>query len=1029
MFSALEPGEYTLTITHVNYAKLVQKIQVGATPLTLSFTMRLSQMELNTVTVSTGYQKLDKNLATGSYTVITAKQLGKSPDINILNRLAGTVPGVVFDPRTNKIQVRTPNNFSGSGDPLIVIDGFPFLDNNVVSNPGTGLNRTQQGTNNSILSSFNPNDIESITFLKDAAATAVWGSMASNGVIVIETKKGKAGKTNVNFSSTLSISKPADLDNLNVMSGKDYIDLEKELFDLNFYQDPAQHWRSQPQSTAVDIMFDAKNGKITEAERDARLAQLANLSNKGQINDYLLQRAITQQYNLSLSGGGDNSTYYVSGNYSRDRPNFKKNFAESYFVTANISTDFLRRKANFSVGLNHTYSRSYVNGAALASISTGLNGLRPYEQLVDENGNPIEKYSMFTKKVTDSFARLGYIPWTYNAMDELNASYTTYRKNATRINARLTGKVTNWLNLELSGILQRSNNLMDYMQRQNSYAIKDLINTGTSIQNGKLVYGVKPGALLKTSNTVMQDYTIRMQMNVNKTFGDDHRISFIAANEFRQASGEGQTQTYNSYDEQSATSVVVNPAVPYITYLGGQKYHSYTDIVINRPITRYLSYVGSGNYSFMDRYHLSGSLRFDDYTKLGLERRKRGRPFWSAGARWDISKEKFMHAVDKIDLLSARFTIGIAGRVPTGGNTFPIYQVGVPDGQTNLPSGYIGAAGNPDLRWETTRTLNYGLDLGMFNNRLYFSVDYYNKYSYDIITTLDVNSTLGWSNLAYNAANMRSSGIEFNLTGELIRSKDWTWNANVNLSYTKTKITDDRFGDKGINTPSFSNPLAGYSVDPLFAYRWAGLDDRGQSMIYNEKGEKISTTDYPDLSLKDFRYMGRRTAPYTGGMSHTVRYKSLSLYTRLTVYMGHKMLYDPVNINNVPEGGYASGYVSAAKGLVNRWRMPGDEATTNIPGLQYLDFNSKNRYSYADINVIPADNIRWEQLSLSYQVPEKMISRLNFLQTLNVGVTMSNIGLIWKKNKVGVDPQYIFTDAYSSLRPAPTYTFNVNVSF
>lgn len=1028
MFSALEPGEYTVTLTHVNYAKLVQKIHISNTPLTLVFTMRLSQMELNTVTVSTGYQKIDKNLATGSYTVITAKQLAKSPDINILSRLVGTVPGVVFDPRTNKIQVRTPNNYSGAGDPLIVIDGFPALDNNLVANPGTSLSRTTQQTNNSMLSSFNPNDIESITFLKDAAATAVWGSMASNGVIVIETKKGKAGKTNMNFSTTLSISNPANLDNLNVMSSKDYIDMEKELFGLNYYQDPAQHWRSQPQSGAVDIMFDAKNGKISEAERDARLAKLASQTNKDQINDYLLQRAITQQYNLSLSGGNENSTYYVSGNYSRDRPVFKNNYAESYFVTANISTDFLKKKANFSVGLNQTYSRSYVNSAAIASMSTGLNGLRPYEHLVDDNGNPNLKYTMFTKKVTDSFTRLGYIPWAYNAMDELNASYTQYRKNSTRINARLTGKVTNWLSVELSGILQRSNNLMDYLQRKNSYSMIDLVNIGTSRKNGKLEYGVKPGGLLKTSNTVGQDYTIRAQMNINKNFGEDHRFSFIAANEFRQSSGEGQTQTYNSYDEVTATSVAVNPAVPYTTYLGGQKYPSYTDIIINRPITRYLSYVASTNYSYKDRYHLSGSLRFDDYTKLGLERRKRGRPFWSGGARWDISKEDFMRTVNNIDLLSFRFSAGIAGISPRDGNTFPLYTINPTDPQTNLPNGYIGSAGNPDLRWETTRTLNYGVDLAMFNNRLYFSADYYSKYSFDIIQSLEVNSTYGWSNLSYNAANMRSSGIEFNITGELIRSKDWTWNANFNIAYTKTKVTDDRFGSRGINTPTFSNPLSGYAVDPLFAYKWAGLDDRGQSMIYNAKGEKILTTDYPDLTLEDFVYMGRRNPPVTGGMSHTVRYKNLSLHARFSMLMGHKMFYDPINANNVPEG-YAAGYISAAKELVNRWRKPGDEANTNIPGLQYLDFNSKARFVNADINVIPADNIRFEQLSLSYQLPQSVISKLNFLQTLNVGVTMSNIGLIWKKNKAGVDPQYIFTDNYSSLRPAPTYTFNVNVSF
>ncbi|WP_167021482.1 SusC/RagA family TonB-linked outer membrane protein [Chitinophaga sp. Cy-1792] len=1025
------PGTYTLEVSHVSFQRVTQRITVGTNAnLNVSITMRVSRMELEGVSISTGYQKIDKSVTTGSYAVVTARDLEKSPALNIMERLEGTVPGVVFDLKTNKIMVRTPNNYGGYEQPLIVIDGFPAIESGLVANPGTSLSRTSPVSNNGILSAYNPNDIESITFLKDAAASAIWGSRAANGVIVIETKKGKPGLVQATFSSTLSIAPPADLADRHFMNSAQYIDLEKELFGYNWYQDPSAGWKSSPVSPAIQMMFDQKNGKITADQLSSGLAALARKSNLKELADNFLQNAGTQQYNFSVSGGSGNSNYYVSGNYSKDKPVFVRNSAESYFVNASFSTSMANNKLNLTTGLNHNYSTSNVNGIALQAISPGQYGLLPYESLYDDNGNRAQKDVYYTRSTTDSLKKLGYLPWTYNALDQLDAGYTTYRKNATRINARLQGKVTSWLNLEASGMMQRSNNMTDYLQRQTAIDMVSKINRGTYIDpvSKKVTYGYPKGASLFTANTVGEDWSLRLQFNVNKRFGQYHQLSFLGGNEFRQSSVQGYSNTYLGYDEVASIGVVYNPTTTYKDMEGNPQTIGYRDNVINRSQTRYLSYFSNLNYSFKSKLHLSGSLRFDDYTQLGLERRKRARPFWSTGAKWDIMQEPFAKNLRVIDGLSLRSSIGIGGKVPSGGNAISIYQYSGIDAITGLPNGTIGVPGNPDLRWETTRTWNMGADVSLLRNRLTFSLDVYRKYSFDIIGTFPINPALGWSSYTYNTSDMKSNGIELNISGYILRSKTWTWNGNFNISHTNTLVTDDRFGTKGMNTPDAINTLTGYPIDRVFAYKWAGLDDKGQSQVYNAKGELINNTSTYVFNINDFVMMGRSMPPTTGGMTQSVRYKQLTLTARFVYYLGNVIKYDPINIMSVPNGS-AGGYVSAAAALDNRWRKPGDEKNTNIPGLFNMNIKSRDFYRLADFNFIPGDNIRFQQLSLNYQFTPEVLRHTRFLKSASLGGTVSNLGVIWKKNKVGVDPQYIFDGSYTSLRPRPSYTMNLNLTF
>jgi TonB-linked SusC/RagA family outer membrane protein len=1030
IMAAVPAGNYTLEVRHISFLIAHKKITVADRDVNVTISLTPQQRELKGVVVSTGYQKIEKAVTPGSYTVITAKELEGTPDINLAKRLEGKVPGVRFDPVNNTIQIRSANNFLRSA-PLIIIDGFPAIDQNLNLRPGyTPALGEQVGTNNATLSAFNPADIESITFLKDAAATSIWGSSAANGVIVIETKKGRKGEaTTVNVGATVSVSSPVSMSKLQRMNSREYIDMEQEMFDANFYQDPYTHWRYTNPSEAVKYMFLAQRGEISAQERDAQLERLAGINNNAQIREYMLGPAVTQQYNLSLSGGGRNSSYHVSGNYSRDQPSYKSNSATNYFVNSNFTTDLFGGRAKLNTGLTHNVSSSVVNSAALTSLQPSLFGLRPYDLLVDANGQPKDYNIVFKPEIEDSLHnKLGLLPWTYNAIDELNYSNTRFNKEQTRIQLGLTSRLTSWAELQVSGMYQRSSQEITSLDEPESYAARNFLNNATSIQNGKLVYGVPLGGIMKHTNTWSTDYGARAQLNINKQWNNMHRLTFLAGTDIRQTKSKGYRQTHYGYDENTGAAQAWNPTVGYRNFYGGTLTLGYQDGALITDVKRYLSYFSNANYSLRDKYHLSGSVRFDDYSLFGISRRNRAIPLWSTGMKWDLREEQFMSGVKWLDNLSLRATYGTAGTAPSRGSNFTIVTVYPPNSTNGLPYGTIGSPGNQELGWETTATLNGGFDADVLHGLLNVTFDIYSKRSHGILSDLPFNTTYGWATVDYNTATMKSHGLEFGINANIIRGTNWGYNTTLNLAYNTSKVTDARFAATSASIQT-NKPIEGLPVDYMMALQWAGLDQTGQTQIRSGDGKILTSTDGQALQTGDWHYMGRSEPPVFGGFMHTVRYKQLSLSARITYYMGHKMFKQDVQSGLYPQFGQAPGFVGTSKALVSRWRKPGDEAITNIPGFLNANTTSIIRYTQADINVISASHARLDQITLNYILAPAILRKLPALRSVTMGATASNLGVIWRKNKDGIDPMYVLSNNYASLSPAPTYTFNLNVSF
>lgn len=1013
----------TLLFSYLGLKKL--KVPVDRrTVIDISLKEDIEQLNAVTVTAaeSNGYTKIPKERSTGSFASVSKEELQKVPTIDLNERLEGKIPGVNVNPRTGNIEIRGTNSYSLT-PPLIVIDGFPM------STEEFSFTKSRANPGYAILSYLNPDDIESLTVLKDAAATAIWGSRAANGVIVIETKKGKKSAPVVNISSTVTLSDKISLDKLREMNSAQYVDLELEMLEKNYIVDNSTNWQAANPSALQTAYFQEKRGEISLEERDAIIAELASRDNSSQVNNYLLQNKITQQYDFSVSGGGTNNTYYASLGYNQDKGAMKSNSSKSYNVTLNNSFD-IRDYLTLETGVNYVKSKYNLNTTSNEALSLASNSsLRPYDLLTDANGNGIDRYLKFTPAVIDDLTSKGYLPWTYNYLDELNYNNNITTGNALRFTAKLTANLTNWLRVSASGRYNKIRDEVEQINQQESYYTRNLINEATSYtQAGGLVYGIPLGAYRYSSYDVTEDQSLRLQATVDKVFNGQHNLNFLIGLETREEKNERAARSVYGYDLDSNTFKAVNPTEYYTTVYGWDTFIGSSDNSIGKYLNRFASYYSLGSYSFRNKYHVSGSLRLDDYNLLGASSRNRIMPLWSTGLKWDISKENFLENTDWLSVLSLRATYGKTGSTPPGGlgNIYPIINTST-DFNTQLPVGTISTPENAELKWETTKSWNFGLDYGLFNGRISGNVDVYFKKSLDILTNVPFNPTYGFSFLTYNTGTLKGSGIDLGITG-IILNGDLSWSSTFNFGYNTNEVTDSRFEVTTTNQYFGAAPILNKPLTSLYAYNWAGLDENGQSQIYNAAGDIIdSDQGIVDVNPEDLVYMGTTRAPYSGGFFNNFNYKNWSLTIQMTYYMGH--VFRNQVLSNYPSfSGIHYGPVSREGLAAERWMNPGDENFTNVPGLSNLNFNSINRFKNASINVLSADHIRLQQIGLGYNLPASFFGD-SFFKAASLNLAVRNLGILWRANDQKIDPLYRSINNYSTLPPERNYTLSVSLSF
>lgn len=449
---------------------------------------------------------------------------------------------------------------------------------------------------------------------------------------------------------------------------------------------------------------------------------------------------------------------------------------------------------------------------------------------------------------------------------------------------------------------------------------------------------------------------------------------------------------------------------------------------------RYLSYFANAGYTLFDRYYVSASVRYDDYNNFGLDRKYRAKPFYSFGAKWNLSREKFMEQTTWINNLAVRATYGVNGNISL--DAYPFTKISFTSNWiTGQPSASITALANPQLRWESTKTANFGLDFSLLNYRLNGSVEYYLKRSRDLIYEFPFSSAvvgnIANSSLNRNAVAINGQGLEASLRGIAYQDKDWNVEIGANMAWNKNKVLDNTFFKEAqyltsINTtPTYMGTLEGYPTDKLFVFRYAGLNENGEPMVYNKAGEKLSPTDNIE-SVDDLLYAGHQNPVVFGGATLNVRWKNFTLYSLFTYQFGGHFM-RPTLSEYVTSNYSRLGWTKMTADIAERWREPGDELKTNVPGIT-SNYIAVNRYKYSDINVEKSDYLRWRTVSLTYSFSNSLISKIG-ISGANIGIAMSNIGLLWKSNKAGIDPDYSYGMDGFSVAPGKSYTVNLSVNF
>ncbi|MEO7049647.1 MAG: SusC/RagA family TonB-linked outer membrane protein [Ferruginibacter sp.] len=980
-----------LIISHTGYETQYLQI-VSDTTLSLSITLVIKNVVLKDVQVSTGYEVIDKNKSTGSFVKINNELFNRSNGPNILERLKGVTSSLYFDERQGSdapLQIRGISSLAyASTTPLIILDNFPY-----------------QGDINNI----NPNDVESITVLKDASAASIWGARAGNGVIVITTKKGSLNQPlTISFNTNITITSKPDLFGENKMPTSDYIDVEQFLFSKGYYNSSINNRRNYPPiSPVIEILQKQKTGILFPDEAANMLNDLRKLDVRNDFEKYLYQTGYRQQYALNINGGSPYFDYYISGGIDRELPNLVGNKSDRISLLSK-STIRPMKNLEIDISLGFTNNKGFNNSPGaynqIRVVATGAY-LYPYTRFVDDSGNPSPINYYYSGNFTDTAGTGKLLPWTYNPIDELNNINNTSVSNALIIDAGLKYRLGKSFSAEVRYHNQNNNSDASTLYNINSFQARNLINLFSQINGGAINYIVPFGGILDTRDSRLLGYALRGQLNYEKVLGKKHKISVLLGDEIGQVKTFSTQQRTYGYDENlNHTNVdYVNPYPTFDNLLGNSYIPSNDDF--DNKIDRNTSIYGLADYTYKSRYILSGSFRKDASNLFGVAANEKGVPLWSAGASWIISKEKFFKA-KWVNFLKIRVTNGYSGNVSNSVSALATisYLPASYQPSTNINYATIANYPNPDLRWEKVNTENFGVDFSLFRNRLGGSVDYYRKQSTDVLGSQLLDPTLGTSILTTNSAEIRGYGIDIILNGHIIESGRFRWESNFLLNSNNSRITKlllESFTNGYVSDGAFIGNLKGYSPFSIVSFKWAGLDSAGNPQGFID-GKKSS--DYNALfqvPVSQQIVSGSAVPTCFGSLRNSITWDKITLSVNAIYRLGYFF--------RRPSLSYYSLYKYGLSNVEykDRWQKPGDENITNVPSQPYPVKSKRDAfYQQADINVLKADNIKVNDLRLSYLFQLKQNEKKES-KNLELYTYVSNLNLmIWKANKQGYDPDF-----------------------
>lgn len=995
------PENATLVFTGTDIETFETKVS-GRTFLSLTAQTKISQIE-DIKIITTGFQNIEKRNLIGDIDVVAGDELKEMPSNGSFEKsLSGRVAGVYVRSNSGRpgesgtVQIRGINTLTGNREPLWILDGMPLPTGEVSSNVNELLTRG--------LGNIPPEDIESITILKDATASAIYGSRAANGVIVITTKQGHSGKDYLSYSGRYSISE-APQNKFNFMNTPEKIDFERSIF---------SDFKDGYGGRVVGILNSVEKGNITESEGENQIELLSKTNTDWM--KVIMQNAATQSHVLSLSGGTNKTQYYGSLNYSKSDGVLKTNKYENAGLNMKLS-NFVRKNLLVRLNLYGTVKKN-IEGQSAIDPFTYATFANPYEKPYNEDGSyaPDLTYVLTSADVTDPYSGYDH----FNILNELkNNTKTDYYGNI-RGQLGIEYKFLKYFRYTGTGVFNYST--VHSMDESAPGTYRSKINNWMRfVFPGIYTSGIPDSynnGYLRESNARATDFTVRNTLEFNRSINK----SFVQALVAEEFGGATNYQFYN-----------LDPV-----YFPESRVAGYPDMYSYFPSTRLnlkalggtgytqqksASFISSVSYSYDNRYVLNASFRSDGVSILGNA--NQFTPLWSAGIQWNVHNESFLKNSETISRLVLHLGYGYTGSINSHGIfPFSYYNVNT-SGSTYDGILYANSItyGNPVLKWEKKQNKDAGIELSLFRGRFNAEFNYYNETVTNLLDQVQVPASSGRNSTFENASSLRNIGYELALRAEVIRSKNFMWEVRGNISSYKNKVLatyNSSIPSQGQTELNFDTKFVkGYPVDSWFGLKYAGVDpNTGHVMAwarkqlqnlkdgnifytYEDTKIDITTTSYSDI-ITNYRpyYLGSKQPDFYGGFQNRLTYKNWEAFIAFSFASGNKIL----GFNerySTPDARSSDARISRLNRLkvnTNRWRSPGD--ITDIP-VYFLYSNAFNSV-FTDYDLESGSYLKCQSISLSYRLPKILIGNFG-LNNTRIGLAATNLFTL--STYSGIDPE------------------------
>ena len=1047
---------------------------------TINVVMKESLAQLDEVVVNTGYQRIDPRKSTSAITTIKAADILNPVYHSIDQMLEGHVPGMIFMQNsgqlgaTPRLRIRGTSTIIGNQEPVWVVDGI--IQHDPVNVDPSRINDFDfVNLLGNAISGLNPNDIEQIDVLKDASATAIYGARAANGVIVITTKKGKAGPPTISYSLSMNFTqRPRYSDrSVNMMNSKERVALSRELVENSIVYPSIDSWVGYEA-----VMRDFWNQNITYAEMAEKVAKLETMNTDW--FDILTRDAFTHKHNLNISGGSSVMKYYASIGYNDAKGSAKGESNKQYTANINLSANYNRFSVRFGMQANVSEKKYTPSDVNVIGYAYNTNRAVPAR---NEDG------SLWHYLRSENDADQTYDFYPFNIIEDVNNSLFDINSNQLSLTVGADYKIIDPLKFGLTLSYTTSNTYQDEYHGENTFAAKILRKERNGV--------IKPdktllpfGGILKEDNQRNNSYVVRGQLDFVKFLDkeDIHQVVAVVGGEISSSRYAGKKQTHYGYVPERGKQMILVDLSQYSEFAYMLSTSPECWGIIKDELNRMASAYMTLSYNYKDYYMFNINGRIDGSNSFGAASNEKLLPIWSLSGRWNV-KEDILKRANWVTNLSLRASFGFQGNMLAQESPRLIIKRDKMSPTLEEYGSTIYKFPNPHLKWEKTTSMNFTLEFGFLNNRINGTFSYFYKKTKDAFMNKSVSEINGVETYYVNRGTLENQGIEVALniipinTVSAGNPEGFRWNFDPQLGQVFNKLLNKAFERKentfrDEDAITYKNYLAGSVEMPgeplgtFYSYKFAGLNgENGLPMFYgaeefytvngeimkDEKGDPISNRERMKEMTKEEAYMsvmkksGTRVPVLQGGLVNTFSFKRFVLSFNLAYSLGGKVrllsLYPDVT---KPNGTIAPKPLqNMRKEFVNRWKTPGDERRTDIPGIVpnalfsetmspwwvgggYANKFSDNiwqMYDNSDLRVAKSDYLRLQSLSFRYSLPESLCGKL-YLKSCYVGFYATNLFTICDKKLKGQDPaSQSGSSAGTNLSLRPTYSLNLNISF